>query len=162
MSIAKSIALTIGIIVDGLVIMLVLAWLEKKVGIQDFRSVPMYAFGGIFLMIGTALRFWAALTFYKKRLKVGRLKAQHTLARNGPFRFSRNPLYIGILCISIGLALMFGSVFGIVFTVILFGIIHIWVIYGEEKYLQSQFGDEYMQYTKEVPRWIDLSNSNKK
>ena len=72
----------------------------------------------------------------------------------GPYRHVRNPMISGVLMTLLGESIVFGSL-GILICFLLFFIInHIYFIYSEEPGLAKRFGDEYMTYKRNVPRWI--------
>ncbi|MBN2499897.1 MAG: isoprenylcysteine carboxylmethyltransferase family protein [Anaerolineales bacterium] len=77
-----------------------------------------------------------------------------TLLLSGPYRFSRNPMYVGLTLIYVGLMTFLQLPWGILFTPIVIWLITAWVIRPEEEYLASKFGDTYLEYKKIVRRWI--------
>lgn len=72
----------------------------------------------------------------------------------GPFRVSRNPLYLGLIALVVGLALLWPSFWALVLTPI--GIAGLWwgAIAPEERYLHEKFGDEYDAYRARTRRWL--------
>jgi protein-S-isoprenylcysteine O-methyltransferase Ste14 len=76
------------------------------------------------------------------------------LVLSGPFRFTRNPLYLGLTVFYAGLMLVFELTWGLLFLPIVVWLITIWVIVPEEKYLEQKFGTEYLNYKSRVRRWI--------
>ena len=97
-------------------------------------------------------------------LCVGLFKAQGTglppwkpstkVVHGGPYRFSRNPIYIGLLIAYLGVIVLINTVWGFVLLIPLFFFFNNYVIPKEEKYLESKFGDEYRAYKTKVRRWI--------
>ena len=77
-----------------------------------------------------------------------------TLLLSGMYRFSRNPMYIGLTLLYVGLMTLLQLPWGILFTPIVIWLITIWVICPEEEYLSHKFGDTYHDYKKIVRRWI--------
>jgi len=97
---------------------------------------------------------WSLWLF--SRHETGLLPGQATQAiiEEGPFRFSRNPLYVGMLALYLGLALLAPTLWGLVlFTaavlLLLWGAIH-----PEERFLYERFGAPYEAYTRRVRRWL--------
>jgi protein-S-isoprenylcysteine O-methyltransferase Ste14 len=76
------------------------------------------------------------------------------LVVGGPFRWSRNPGYIGVVSLVLGQALLFGSFATLVYAVILALGFHTFVVLYEEPTLRSRFGAEYEAYCRDVPRWL--------
>lgn len=77
-----------------------------------------------------------------------------TLVFSGPYRFSRNPMYIGLTLLYTGLVTYLQLPWGLIFLPIVIWLITIWVIMPEEKYLEQKFGTEYLNYKSTVRRWI--------
>ncbi len=72
----------------------------------------------------------------------------------GPYRFSRNPIYLSMLLLEIGIALMLDSAWMLVAVALMFAYLSLGVIAREEGYLARKFGDEYVRYRESVRRWI--------
>jgi protein-S-isoprenylcysteine O-methyltransferase Ste14 len=72
----------------------------------------------------------------------------------GPFRYVRNPMSLGVVAIMFGLALFCRSISILVFSVILFLVLHGIVVFLEEPRLEKRFGDSYRQYKQSVNRWL--------
>ena len=97
---------------------------------------------------------WALWLF--GRHKTGLLPGQATnaLIEEGPFRLSRNPLYVGLLALYLGLALLMPTFWGLVLfpaamLLLLWGAIH-----PEERYLRERVGAPYEDYARRVRRWL--------
>ena len=76
------------------------------------------------------------------------------LVLSGPYRFTRNPMYIGLTLMYLGLALIFHLTWGLVLLPVVVWLITLWVIVPEEKYLEQKFGMEYISYKSKVRRWL--------
>jgi protein-S-isoprenylcysteine O-methyltransferase Ste14 len=76
------------------------------------------------------------------------------LVVTGLYRHVRNPMYVGILAVVLGQALLFGSVLAFEYALFLWCAFHLFVLLYEEPKLRSLFGDEYRDFCKQVPRWI--------
>jgi protein-S-isoprenylcysteine O-methyltransferase Ste14 len=76
------------------------------------------------------------------------------LVTDGLYAYSRNPIYIALTLIYLGLTIAANSVWSIVFLVPILVIIRYGVIAREERYLERKFGDAYAEYRKRVRRWI--------
>jgi len=102
-----------------------------------------YAAGVVLLVLGEAVRFWAA----------GTISKDNTVATTGPYGFVRNPLYFGSLLLAVGYGLMCGlGWLGLVVCVVLFAVFHLAAIVCEENFLKGKFGDPYLAYLSHVPR----------
>jgi protein-S-isoprenylcysteine O-methyltransferase Ste14 len=76
------------------------------------------------------------------------------LVQDGPFGFSRNPIYLAFVTMYLGLALVFDSVYILIMLVVVIILFDRKQIPREERYLQEKFGDEFSQYKTKVRRWI--------
>jgi protein-S-isoprenylcysteine O-methyltransferase Ste14 len=72
----------------------------------------------------------------------------------GPYRYVRNPMYIGGWIVLIGFGLYQHSISILIFSLAWILLAHIFVIFAEERWLEERFGDGYIQYKKSVRRWI--------
>lgn len=73
---------------------------------------------------------------------------------SGPFRISRNPLYLSLLCLYVGITLLLNSLWLLLLVVPLIAVLRLGVIGPEERYLERKFGDEYRRYRSRVRRWF--------
>jgi len=123
-------------------------------GVREFSSGYATAAGSLLLAAGFLLRVWATFHFYQQRMKVISLKPQQALLTSGPYRFSRNPLYLGgNVFIFFGAALVLGSPAALVITAAHLPLVD-WFIRLEERQLERQFGDAWVHYRSRVRRWI--------
>lgn len=76
------------------------------------------------------------------------------LVVSGLYRFSRNPMYVGVIMMLIGESIFFHSYILFVYTVLVFTAFHLFVKFFEEPRLKKDFGEEYNKYSKKVSRWI--------
>ena len=87
-------------------------------------------------------------------MKVIVVSAQKHLVTTGPYRFSRNPLYLGgNVFIILGASLLLGTPSGLAITIIHMPLVD-FMIRREERQLEQAFGDEWRQYKKRVRRWL--------
>ena len=117
-------------------------------------SMPQQAVGIVLLASGLTLMGWALATFARARTPIVPVRPARVLVRTGPFRFSRNPMYVGMTAAYVGLAVLVNQAWPILFLptvliVLLFGVIR-----REERHLHSAFPDEYAAYCRRVRRWL--------
>ena len=77
-----------------------------------------------------------------------------TVVRDGPFRFSRNPIYLSLTVLYLGVIVLINTLWGFVLVAPLFGVVQHGVIKPEERYLEQKFGEEYLRYKARVRCWI--------
>ena len=114
------------------------------------RYVPgaMLAAGGFFIVALGTRRFAAAGTNVPPTLPTT------ALVVDGIYRRTRNPLYLGMTLVYLGLGVAAGSLWTIGLVVPLLWVIHVGVVMREERYLERKFGDAYRAYKARVRRWI--------
>jgi protein-S-isoprenylcysteine O-methyltransferase Ste14 len=78
------------------------------------------------------------------------------VVRNGLYRVSRNPMYIGVVLAVFGQAVLYASARIAVYGVFLFACFHLVVVYLEEPHLRRLRGESYREYCRQVPRWLGL------
>ncbi len=75
------------------------------------------------------------------------------LVVRGAYRYTRNPMYLAVLCILVAEALLFRSLSLAIYSAIVFACFQVFIVLYEEPHLRKQFGDEYRRYCTAVPRW---------
>ena len=103
---------------------------------------------GLALLVACFLRFKAAGT------NVPTWMPTTALVISGPYRFSRNPIYLALTLVYLGLGIGYGSVWPLVLLAPLLIVMRYGVIGREERYLEGKFGDAYRAYLSSVRRWI--------
>jgi protein-S-isoprenylcysteine O-methyltransferase Ste14 len=115
---------------------------------------PYTYLGLIIILFGVALNVWSTRLLKKKRATIDLYETPTRLVTDGPFRISRNPLYLGGVILSLGIAVLLGSLITFVFPTALLLILDKLYIPAEEKRLEKTFGKEYLEYKQRVRRWI--------
>ena len=73
---------------------------------------------------------------------------------SGPFRFTRNPMYLGMLIWLTGLAVLLGSLMAFLFPILLFLLANSLIIPLEERLMEETFGESFLDYKRRVRRWL--------
>src|SRR5262249_35575690 len=150
----KSIFHNVGVAIVGLSIAFAGTKLDSLLGIPSIASSGAWAVGLMLLALGFLLRVWATVHFYAHKMRVISLEPQETLITSGPYRFLRNPLYLGgNVFIFFGAALLFGSPAALFATAIHIPLIDLF-IRREERQLERVFGRAWQDYKKRVRRWL--------
>ena len=118
------------------------------------ESVPRIWAGSAVLVLGLALGASAIATLRQAGTRVETSKPTTAIVSRGPYRVTRNPIYLGMLAILIGLAIALNTAWLLVALVPFYLIIRFGVIAREEAYLERKFGDTYLSYKSRVRRWI--------
>jgi len=111
-------------------------------------------FGIVFIVLAPTLAMWALITMKAAGTNVHPAKPALAIVRGGPFRFTRNPMYLALCLVQIALGFFLNDWIALLFVVPLALILHYGVILREERYLTAKFGEPYSQYKREVRRWI--------
>jgi protein-S-isoprenylcysteine O-methyltransferase Ste14 len=154
MDLLKSLLHNVGVVIVGFAFALIATRIDFLLGIADFHSAVAQIAGCVLLITGFAIRVWATFLFYERHMAVIKLAPQKQLITSGPYRFSRNPLYLGgNVFIFLGAVLFLGSPAGIVLTAV--NIVAVdFMIRREEGQLSQDFGEEWMSYRHRVRRWL--------
>lgn len=114
-----------------------------------------YRFIGILLLgIGIWLNMWADGLFKRKNTTVKPFEKSSALILEGPFRFSRHPMYLGMVIALLGVAIILGSLITFLVPIAFFVSMQIVFIRHEEKALEQTFGQKYLDYKKRVRSWL--------
>lgn len=117
-------------------------------------DIPIRAFGLTLFTLGVWIAIWARVSMGASWNIPGKLNSDQDLllVKTGPFSYSRNPIYVGIILISFGMAIALKSIFILLGFFLYF---HLYLmIREEEKKMQTHFEDSYSSYRLEVPRFI--------
>ena len=108
------------------------------------------------VLIAIALLFIlpALIKFVQSKNTLVTIKSTTSLQTKGIYSLTRNPMYMGLLILYSGIAMLEGNWWTFIFIPLIIIIVQSYVIRGEENYLQRAFGEEYNAYRKKVRRWI--------
>lgn len=110
--------------------------------------------GWVLVGMGLLLFTWTLVVFWRHRTTVNPYQAASCLVVEGPFRFTRNPIYVGDWFIYGGAMLLLQTLWPLAFVPLVWLIIRFGVIRHEERHLEARFGEEYVQYRGRVRRWL--------
>lgn len=123
--------------------------------VRGDESTVLLELGGVLMMaVGFALMAWGLVTFFRARTSPMPHRPASRVVDWGPYRFTRNPMYTGFAALYAGLSFVANSGWPLLLLpLVLLALYHL-VIRREERYLASEFGDEYERYRRRVRRWI--------
>jgi protein-S-isoprenylcysteine O-methyltransferase Ste14 len=110
--------------------------------------------GGLLCLLGVAIVAWSVARFIDARTHVDIRKPATTLVTDGPYRMSRNPMYLAATLLYAGVAITFAKPVTLALLVPCLWVMHWGVIAREEKYLEAKFGDQYRDFRSRVRRWV--------
>lgn len=114
-----------------------------------------YTYLGIILLVsGFALATWAAKSFQVAGTSYQLHGERSALTTSGPFRVSRNPMYLAMVIWLVGLAVLLGSLTAFLFPILLFLVANFMIIPPEERNMERMFGEQYAKYRRHVRRWL--------
>jgi protein-S-isoprenylcysteine O-methyltransferase Ste14 len=112
------------------------------------------AIGAIFTLVSVALFVSAVRTFRAAGTPVPATRPTTTIVGTGPYRFSRNPIYLAFSLLQLGLAFWVNSLGVLITLVPAVALMSLVVIPREERYLEARFPSEYLAYKASVRRWL--------
>jgi protein-S-isoprenylcysteine O-methyltransferase Ste14 len=115
---------------------------------------PLPGFGALVIFAALALIGWAVLVMVRAGVDPRPDKPDAAMVEAGPFRFSRNPIYLGFLLMVAGFALRWGDLWGWVALAAAHLVLDRLVVAKEEAYLATRFGAAYEAYRARVRRWV--------
>lgn len=121
---------------------------------EDASAAPLVWAGSVAMLLGLAMSAWGLITFFRARTAIMPHHAASRLVTHGPYRFTRNPMYVGMSLLHIGLALRMNMGWPLLMLPLSLAALYLLVIRREERYLGAEFGDEYAAYRRRVRRWI--------
>lgn len=110
--------------------------------------------GPMLIAAGAGLSFWSAALLRSRRTSVIPIRPTTTLVVDGPYRLTRNPMYLGLVVIFVGVALVMQVLWAIVLVPVLLVLVTVTATRKEEAYLEHKFGAEYRGYRAAVRRWL--------
>ncbi len=126
--------------------------------IFDLRHFILYPFniiGLVLIIAGLLIAKYNSNVFEKAKINIITFDEPTILKKDGMYRYTRNPMYLGFTISLFGMAILLqGSISSFVFTALFFLVTDIWYIRYEEKMMRNKFLDEYELYCKKVRRWI--------
>jgi protein-S-isoprenylcysteine O-methyltransferase Ste14 len=120
-------------------------------------SIPdalAWILGGALVLVGLALLGSFVGAFRREHTPVDPYSATTAIVTDGPYRFTRNPGYLGMALVYIGIAVLSQALWMLLPLPVALAIVDRGVIEREERYLEGKFGQEYVDYKRRVRRWV--------
>ncbi|HEY1433854.1 MAG TPA: isoprenylcysteine carboxylmethyltransferase family protein [Thermoanaerobaculia bacterium] len=118
------------------------------------RSWPVPIAGAVLVVLGLGVAVSGVLAFRRAGTSPNPTRPTRALTVAGPYRFTRNPMYLGLALASAGGAFAGNALWALLLVLAAAALMVPLVIAREERYLESKFGDEYRRYRSRVRRWI--------
>ena len=128
--------------------------LNRAFPLDAGRGFAARSLAALLLLAGFALILWSGGLFKRQHTSVLPIRPSTSLVFDGPYRFTRNPMYLGMLSIQIGLGLLLGTWWPALLGPLAVIAVNRIAIEREERYLHRRFGIPYDDYRARVRRWI--------
>ena len=110
---------------------------------------------GILIIFLSILIFMRSVRLFSSNLENLHPRSVSTqIFKDGPFKFSRNPIYLAMVLLMFGFGISLNSTWFIIFGLIDMILLHFGIILPEELYLEKEFGKDYLSYKSSVRRWL--------
>jgi protein-S-isoprenylcysteine O-methyltransferase Ste14 len=115
---------------------------------------PAHLAGTALIVLGLANDVWCALTLSRHSTTILPHRPVETLVTSGPYRYSRNPIYISELALTLGVGLLLRSPAMVLLIPVLFFALTKLAIEPEERHLREKFGEAFERFRARTPRWL--------
>ena len=122
--------------------------------IETGNNIIAVGFGIVLVAVGLFLAGWTTIALRRAGEHPHPSRPTATLVTDGPFRFSRNPIYLGFVSLAMGIGLALNSYWVLGSVSVAFVALQVLVVTREERYLETVIGHEYAEYRKRVRRWL--------
>ena len=119
-----------------------------------FISKPYNYFGILFFIAGPLILFWSFGLFKKKSTPIMPGRKPTAVVMEGPYKFTRNPMYLGVTTALLGIAIYLGDFLAFLAPLVFFIFVSLRFIPREEKLMEKLFGKKYLEYKKRVRKWL--------
>jgi protein-S-isoprenylcysteine O-methyltransferase Ste14 len=130
---------------------LFLYWLMP---VRPFPLIFSQPLGGAFCLASIAVGIWGSVTMRRAGTNVRPDRPVTALVTGGPFRFSRNPLYLSLTALYLGVTLLCDALWPLATLLPTLAVVQWRIVLREERFLETRFGDEYRAYKARVRRWL--------
>ena len=137
-----------------MILLILSVGLNFVIPIMTVIHAPYTYFGIMIIGFGVVMDLWSSSLFLRSKTTVSPYGSPTSLVTSGPFRISRNPMYLGMAAMLSGIAVLLGTLVTFVFPVVFIMIIETQLIPDEERKLEKIFGEQYKEYKNKVRQWI--------
>ncbi len=128
-------------------------WFPLQILPSQWRFVGLLL-GWLLVGCAAGLSGWAMTTFLRGRTSIRPDRPASKLVTWGPYRLSRNPMYIALSSLHLGVSILVNTSWPVLFLPMVWVFLYFSVIRREERYLAAAFGNEYESYCSRVRRWL--------
>ena len=131
-----------------------IAFTRLRIVDGDASARPLRIAGYVLILAGVSVAAWGAFVFRRHKTSVLPFRPATSLVLDGPYRFSRNPMYVGMSLAHVGGGLALNALWPILLLPAALAVLFALVIRKEERHLAENFGEEYREYRARVRRWL--------
>lgn len=117
-------------------------------------ATPWRILGAVFAVAAATIVLSARVQMLKAGTNVRPDLPSTAVVTGGPYRFTRNPMYLSLCLLNLGIGLMLRDLVPVILTLALAAVLQTGVIVREERYLEAKFGEVYSSYRRRVRRWL--------
>ena len=128
-------------------------WLPLHLVDAQWRVFGVIA-GWLLIGVWGGLSGWAIATFRRQRTAIIPNRPATRLVTWGPYRICRNPMYLALSALYLGVSVLVNTIWPVVFFPLVIALLYFLVIRREERYLSAAFGSEYEEFCAGVRRWL--------
>jgi protein-S-isoprenylcysteine O-methyltransferase Ste14 len=128
--------------------------LDRWLPVAELVARPISYAGAALIVCGILLAIWAARLFALAKTGVVPFSESTSLVASGPYRFTRNPMYLGMVLVLLGVAVILGSLTPFLVVPAFVVLITYLFILPEEGHMERAFGTAYSERKRQVRRWI--------
>ena len=118
------------------------------------QTLPLIIIGLGLIGLGFLLAFNSIARFIRAKTGVVPFSESTTLIKEGFYKYTRNPMYVGMNSFLLGLMLILNNPLNVIFLVIFFFIVRNMFVFKEEVQMEDTFGEDYLTYKRKVRRWL--------
>lgn len=119
-----------------------------------FAGSSNYVVGALFVIVSLAMMPPILMRFRRAGTTFDVRKAASRLITDGPYRFSRNPAYLALTLVYLGIGILLDNGWVLVLVLPVFVLMHRGIVPSEERHLEAKFGEQYLRYKAAVRRWL--------
>ncbi len=113
-----------------------------------------YVIGSVVPLVGGVIMPLVLRRFRRAGTTFDVRKPASALITEGPYRFSRNPSYVSLTLLYLGIGILFNNGWILILVAPVFLVMDLWVVRREERHLEAKFGEEFLRYKATVRRWL--------
>jgi protein-S-isoprenylcysteine O-methyltransferase Ste14 len=134
--------------------LILMGLLQYFLPVYQYLQPPLVYAGVVFVFLGIVILAVSADLFVKADTGLLPFEDATTLVTGGLYRFTRNPMYLGMFLMAFGAAFLLGSIGALIPLLAFMLIIRYNFVAGEERFMEAAFGQQYLDYKSNVRRWI--------